>query len=235
MTTEKRVALVTGGNRGIGYEICRQLAPMGVEVLLGSRDARKAEQAAARLVAEGLPVRPVTLDVTSAESIRAAVDGIAAEHGRLDVLVNNAGIFVDKDGRAETVDLDRVRQTMETNTYGPIVLCQASIPLMRRLGAGRIVNLASELGSLADMGGLYPAYRLSKTALVAYTRILAKELEGTGILVNAMCPGWVKTEMGGPNAIREIEDSVDTAIWLATLPDDGPSGGFFKDRKPLPW
>jgi NAD(P)-dependent dehydrogenase (short-subunit alcohol dehydrogenase family) len=235
MTTQRRVALVTGANRGIGYEICRQLAPMGIEVFLGARDPVTAEDAVARLSGDGLPVRPTTLDVTSEDSIRAAVARIDGEHGRLDILVNNAGIFVDKDGRAETIDLDRVRRTMETNTYGPILLCQAALPLMKRQGSGRIVNLTSELGSLADMGGHYPAYRMSKTALNAYTRMLANELEGTGILVNSMCPGWGKTEMGGPDAIREIDESADTALWLATLPDDGPTGGFFKDRVPLPW
>jgi NAD(P)-dependent dehydrogenase (short-subunit alcohol dehydrogenase family) len=207
----------------------------GVEVVLCARDPAKARAAVDLLAAEGLTVKPHTLDVTSGESIAAAVEAIENESGRLDILVNNAGVFLDKDGAAETVDLDRVRRTMETNTYGPILLCQAAIPLMRRQGYGRIVNLASELGSLTDMSTLYPAYRMSKTALIAYTRVLANELTGTGILVNSMCPGWVKTEMGGPNATREIEDSVDTALWLASLPDDGPTGGFFKDRKPLPW
>jgi NAD(P)-dependent dehydrogenase (short-subunit alcohol dehydrogenase family) len=235
MTTQERVALVTGANRGIGFETCRQLAEKGIEVVLGARDSAKADEAARRLTAGELPVRPVTLDVASAASIQAAVASIDAEFGRLDILVNNAGVFIDKDGTAETIDLDRVRHTMETNTYGPIQLCQVATPIMKRQGYGRIVNLASELGSLTEMGGLYPAYRMSKTALIAYTRILAKELEGTGILVNSMCPGWVKTEMGGPNALREIEDSVDTALWLATLADDGPTGGFFKDREPLPW
>ena len=226
---------MTGGNRGIGFEICRQLAQTGVEVFLGARDPEKARAAADTLVSDGLPVQSSTLDVRSEDSIRDVVDGIKTEKGRLDILVNNAGIFLDKDGTAETIDLDRVRQTMETNTYGPILLCQAAVPMMRSQGYGRIVNLASELGSLTDMQTLYPAYRMSKTALIAYTRTLANELADTGILVNSMCPGWVKTEMGGPNAIREIEDSADTAIWLATLPDDGPTGGFFKDRKPLPW
>lgn len=235
MTTQAHVALVTGGNRGIGFEICRQLAELGIEVFLGARDPAKADEAAAKLSADGLAVRPITLDVTSGDSIRAAIDHIDAERGRLDILVNNAGIFIDKDGKAETIDLERVRQTMETNTYGPILLCQAVLPLMKRAGYGRIVNLTSELGSLSDMGGLYPAYRLSKTALNAYTRVLAKELEGTGILVNSMCPGWVKTEMGGPNAQREVEGSGETAIWLATLPEDGPTGGFFKDCEQLPW
>lgn len=235
MTTGDRLALVTGGNRGIGHEICRQFAQKDITVVLGARDSNKAQEATERLAAEDTTVIPVTLDVTSPESIAAAIGHVERDHGRLDILVNNAGVFLDKDGAAETIDLDRVRRTMETNTYGPILLCQAAIPLMRRQDYGRIVNLASELGSLTDMQTLYPAYRMSKTALIAYTRILAKELSGTGILVNAMCPGWVKTEMGGPNALREIEDSADTAIWLATLPDDGPTGGFFKDHKPLPW
>lgn len=235
MTSSQRVALVTGANRGIGFEICRQLAAAGVDVVLGARDPEKARAAADTLISDGLPVQPSNLDVSSEDSIREAVERIKTEKGRLDILVNNAGIFLDKDGKAETIDLDRVRQTMETNTYGPILLCQAAVPMMRSQGYGRIVNLASELGSLTNMETLYPAYRMSKTSLITYTRVLANELAGTGILANSMCPGWVKTEMGGPDAIREIEDSADTAIWLATLPDDGPSGGFFKDRKPLPW
>jgi len=235
MTTESRVALVTGANRGIGCEICRQLAPMGVEVVLGARDSAKAEEAAEHLSRKDISVTPRPLDVTSPESIRAVVESIERDLGRLDILINNAGVFLDKDGTAETIDIERVRLTMETNVYGPVRLCQAVVPPMKRQGYGRIVNLASELASLADMEGLYPAYRMSKTALSAYTRVLANELTGTGILVNSVCPGWVKTEMGGPNATREIEDSADTAIWLATLPDDGPTGGFFKDREPLPW
>ncbi len=166
MTTIKRVALVTGGNRGIGFEICRQLAATGVEVVLGARESKKAQSAADLLAAESISVKPQTLDVTSPESIQDVVTEIEAEEGRLDILVNNAGIFLDKDGKAETIDLDRVRLTMETNTYGPILLCQAAIPLMRRQGYGRIVNLASELGSLTNMETLYPAYRMSKTALI---------------------------------------------------------------------
>lgn len=235
MMTNQRVALVTGANRGIGFEICRQIAATGVTVVLGARDRKKAQAAADLLAAEDISVKHRMLDVTSPESIQDVMAEIEQEQCRLDILINNAGIFLDKDGTAEAIDLDRVRQTMETNTYGPILLSQAALPMMRRQGYGRIVNLASELGSLTNMETLYPAYRMSKTALITYTRVLANELTGTGILVNSMCPGWVKTEMGGPNAIREIEDSADTAIWLASLPDDGPTGGFFKDREPLPW
>ena len=231
----RRVALVTGANRGIGYEICRQLAFQDVEVLLGARERAKAHAAADRLSKQGLSVTPTVLDVTSAESTQSLARRIDREQGRLDILVNNAGIFLDKDASAESVDLERVRVTMETNTFGPIRLCQAVLPMMRRQGYGRIVNLASVLGSLTEAGPRYLAYRMSKTALNSLTRVLSKELAGTGILVNSMCPGWVKTEMGGPNADREIEDCVDTALWLATLPHDGPSGGFFKDRAPLPW
>ena len=231
----QRVALVTGANRGIGFEICRQLASTGVSVLLGARSHEKASAAAERLSASGVSVIPKVLDVSDHESILAVIESIEANQGRLDILVNNAGVFLDKDATAQTVDLERVRQTMETNVYGPIQLCQAVLPLMRRQGYGRIVNLSSALGSLADAGPQYLAYRMSKTALNSVTRVLALELEGTGILVNAMCPGWVKTEMGGPNAVREVEDSADTAIWLATLPADGPTGGYFKDRAPLPW
>jgi NAD(P)-dependent dehydrogenase (short-subunit alcohol dehydrogenase family) len=235
VASSEPIALVTGGNRGIGFEICRRLAQAGVRVLLGSRDLSRGGEAAERLAAEGLRVSARELDLRSEASIRDLVERIETQLGRLDILVNNAGVFLDKDGAATTIDLDRVRLTMETNLYGPILLCRAVLPLMRRHGFGRIVNLSSQLGSLSEMDALYPAYRMSKTALNAYCRILAAELAGSGILVNSMCPGWVKTEMGGPNAVREVADSVDTALWLATLPDDGPTGGFFKDREPLPW
>jgi NAD(P)-dependent dehydrogenase (short-subunit alcohol dehydrogenase family) len=231
----QRVALVTGANRGIGLEISRQLVSSGAKVVLSARTDAKATEAARQLTANGGDVLPRALDVTDPESVRAAVESIEQEESRLDILINNAGVFLDKDASAQTVDLDRVRQTMETNVYGPVQLCQAVLPMMKRHGYGRIVNLSSALGSIANAGPKYLAYRMSKTALNAFTRILALELSGTGVLVNAMCPGWVKTEMGGPNAVREIEDSVDTALWLATLPDDGPTGGYFKDRAPLPW
>lgn len=229
------VALVTGSNRGIGLELARQLAKAGATVLLTTRDQARAERAAAQLSFEGLKVLPRTLDVTSANSVHDMADRVERDHGRLDILINNAGVFLDKREFAEHVAPDVVRQTLETNLIGPLLVSQAMLPLMRRQNYGRIVNLVSALGSLAEMTGKYPAYRISKTALNALTRMLSAELVGTNILVNSCCPGWVQTEMGGPRATRPVSEAVDTILWLATLPDDGPHGGFFRDRQPLAW
>jgi NAD(P)-dependent dehydrogenase (short-subunit alcohol dehydrogenase family) len=236
MKPRPRIALVTGGNRGIGFEICRQLAGAGLGVVLGARDPEKGRAAAAALAGAGRAVAFQRLDVTSARSIRAAVAAVARRHGRIDVLVNNAGVLLDARGsRFLDSRLDTYRATLEVNLYGPLLLAQAVLPLMLERRYGRIVNLSSGLGQLATMGTGTPAYRVSKTALNALTRILAAECEGSGVLVNAMCPGWVRTDMGGPNAARSVARGADTALWLATLPEDGPSGGFFRDRRPIPW
>lgn len=231
----KPVALVTGASRGLGLELVRQLARLGGPVLLTARDAKKAEEAAAQLSFEGLLALPRALDVTKSDSIHDLADQVERDHGRLDVLINNAGVFLDKQEFGEHVSADVVRQTLETNLLGPLQLCQAFVPLMRRQNYGRIVNVASALGSLSEMAGKYPAYRMSKTALNALTRILASELAGTNIIVNSCCPGWVQTDMGGPRATRPVAEATDTILWLATLPDGGPRGGFFRDRQPLPW
>jgi NAD(P)-dependent dehydrogenase (short-subunit alcohol dehydrogenase family) len=230
-----RVALVTGANRGIGFESCRQLARRGLRVLLSGRNEQTVRAAADALDAEGARVTPLVLDVGDPASIRSAAEAVLAEHGRLDVLVNNAGILPDRRLGTLDVPIEMVRETFETHVFGPLQLCQAFVPSMRKNGYGRIVNLASRLASLAEMGGGHPAYRASKTALVALTRVLAAELDDSNVLVNAVCPGWVKTAMGGPRATREVEDATDTIVWLATLPDDGPTGGFFQDREPVPW
>ena len=233
---DKRIVVVTCGNRGIGFEICRQLAKRGLHVVLTARSAAKGRAAAAVLRDEGLEVEPRQLDVTSARSIKALATHLDKRHGRLDVLVNNAGVLLDPRGsRLLDSKVNTYRDTLETNLFGPLMLCQALVPLMRKNGYGRIVNLSSRLGQLSDMGTGTPAYRISKTALNALTRTLAAELRDTNILVNSMCPGWVKTDMGGPKAPRTPEAAADTAVWLATLPDGGPSGGFFRDRQPLPW
>lgn len=235
-----KIAVVTGANRGLGLETCRQLARLGLTVILTSRDARKGELAAAGLRDSGLAVRYHPLDVTDPQSIRRLAGFVEAEFGRLDVLINNAGVFLDPldspgPGAASVfrADLDVVRRSMETNVYGPLLLCQALVPLMQ--GYGRIVNLSSGMGQLSDMNGCCPGYRFSKTALNALTRILADELRDTRIKVNSVCPGWVRTDMGGPNAERPVEQGADSIVWLATLPDQGPSGGFFRDRAPIPW
>jgi NAD(P)-dependent dehydrogenase (short-subunit alcohol dehydrogenase family) len=235
MQNSSRVALVTGANRGIGLEIARQLARHGLTVVIGARDAKSGEAAAAEL---GGTVAAEPLDVTDAAGVERAVRAIGDRFGRLDVLVNNAGILIDEGKAASTVSLDVVAKTLETNLLGAWRLSQAVIPDMRRGGYGRIVNVSSAMGTLDDLersGGGSPAYRLSKAALDALTILLASELRGENILVNAAIPGWVRTRMGGSGAPRSVEQGADTVVWLAMLPDGGPSGRLFQDRKPLDW
>jgi NAD(P)-dependent dehydrogenase (short-subunit alcohol dehydrogenase family) len=233
---DSTIAVVTGANRGIGHEIVRQLAAQGMHVILASRDAGKGDAAAAALRDAGHAVDTLPLDVANPASCGAAHDWLARRFERIDVLVNNAGILIDGSG-ASVLDLPiaTLRATLDTNLIGVLQVTQALAPLLKRSRRGRIVNLSSGLGQLSEMGAGTPAYRMSKTALNALTRILAAELAADGIKVNAMCPGWVRTDMGGPNATRTVEQGADTAVWLATLPDDGPSGSYFRDRTPIPW
>jgi NAD(P)-dependent dehydrogenase (short-subunit alcohol dehydrogenase family) len=231
-----RIALVTGGNRGIGFEICRGLARRGLRVLLGARDEGVGRAAAASLAAAGpIPVEWRALDVARERGIQSVVRGIGRDHGHLDVLVNNAAIYPDEGVPGLEVDLATVRLTMETNAYGPLQLCQAFAPMMVKQRWGRIVNVSSGYGATSEMAARTLAYRISKAALNAMTVILADELRGTGVLVNAMCPGWVHTAMGGEDAPRSPEKGAETAIYLATLPDDGPTGKMFRDRKVIRW
>jgi NAD(P)-dependent dehydrogenase (short-subunit alcohol dehydrogenase family) len=232
-----RIAVVTGANRGLGLETCRQLAQQGYQVILTSRDAVKGEAAAASLQQQGLTVTFHPLEVTDPDSVAALANFLQQQFHRLDVLVNNAGILPDPMNHSSVFEanIDTVRQAMETNVYGALRLCQALVPLMKANGYGRIVNVSSGMGQLSEMNGGYPAYRFSKTALNALTRILADELQGTNILVNSVCPGWVRTDMGGPSAPRLVEQGADTIVWLATLPDGSASGGFYRDRQPIPW
>ncbi len=234
MSATKRVAVVTGANRGIGFETCRQLAKKGIQVILTSRDRAKGEAAVEKLQAEGLDVSYHPLDVTDSDSVQRLAEFIKREFGQLDILVNNAGVSLDSSDSVLNTKIDTLRKTMDTNLYGPLLLCQALIPLMKH-NYGRVVNVSSGAGQLSDMTSGYPSYRISKTALNALTRILANELKGTNILVNSVCPGWVKTDMGGANAPRTPEQGADTIVWLATLPDNGPTSGFFRDRQPIPW
>jgi NAD(P)-dependent dehydrogenase (short-subunit alcohol dehydrogenase family) len=234
--TPQRVAVVTGANRGIGFEICRQLARQGLTVVLTSRSAAKGRAAAKMLRDNGLELDYHLLDVTSPAGINALADYLAKHYGRLDVLVNNAGVILDPRGsRVLDVKPQTFRETLEINVLGPLLLAQALVPLMKKNHYGRIVNLSSGLGQLSEMGTGTPAYRISKTALNALTCILAAELKRSGILVNSVNPGWVRTGMGGDGAPRTAEQGADTAVWLAMLPDDGPTGGFFRDREPIPW
>jgi NAD(P)-dependent dehydrogenase (short-subunit alcohol dehydrogenase family) len=228
-----RVALISGGNRGIGREIARQLAGQGYRVVIGSRELAKGEEAAHEL---GQNVTAVQLDVTDEDSIVAAVASVERDLERLDVLVNNAGIVGGGwSTNAVDADLDEVRRTLETNLFGAWRLTEEALPLMRKNGYGRIVNISSGMGQLSDMGGHSPAYRLSKTGLNVLTRMLTAELGEENILVNSVCPGWVRTDMGTQSARVSVEEGADTPVWLATLPDDGPRGGFFRNREPIPW
>lgn len=228
------IALVTGGNRGIGFEVCRQLASAGFIVSLTARDARKAKVAADALRSAGR-VEPLVMDVADANSIANAAAEVAKQYERLDVLINNAGINYDTWETVANADINgTVMETITTNLLGPWRVCQAFVPLLRKSRAGRIVNVSSESGSLADMGAGPPAYQVTKAALNALTRTLAGELRGSRILVNSVCPGWVATDMGGSGG-RPVADGADGIVWAATLPKDGPTGGFFRDGEPLPW
>jgi NAD(P)-dependent dehydrogenase (short-subunit alcohol dehydrogenase family) len=235
-TRDKRLALITGANKGIGFEICRQLAHKGLRVVLTSRDARKGLKAQKILVQENLDVLFHELDVTARSSVQALAKYVEKEHGAVDALVNNAGIMMDSSGTSILKESENVFQaTLETNFFGALRMCQALVPLMRKRGYGRVVNLSSGLGQLDDMGDGNAAYRMSKTALNALTRMVASATQQHDILVNSMCPGWVRTDMGGPKASRSVETGAETAVWLATLPRGGPTGGFFRDKKPIPW
>jgi NAD(P)-dependent dehydrogenase (short-subunit alcohol dehydrogenase family) len=233
--TEQRIALVTGGNRGIGLEVCRQLAQQGTRVVLGSRDPAKGIAAARPLITAGLAVEARQLDVADVRSIRECMNWVRKELGRLDILVNNAGIMVEDDDADPVEEIEIVRDTMQTNVYGPLLLSRLAIPIMKSRRYGRIINLSSGMGSLAEMGAGYFSYRLSKAGINVVTRVLAAESEGMGILVNSVDPGWVQTAMGGRGATRTVQKGAESVVWLATLPDSGPTGGFFHDRKVTPW
>lgn len=233
---DKKVAVVTGGNKGIGFAVCRALAEKDFHVILTSRHVSSGQEAARKLERDGLDVSYFQLDVTLEDHIAHLKNHIEHGYGRLDVLVNNAGIFLDpKDEGWHKTKLDTLEKTLHTNTFGPFLLCEALLPLMKKNHHGRIINISSGLGQLSDMQGHYSAYRISKAGLNAVTRIIAAEARDTDILVNSMCPGWVKTDMGGADAERTPAQGAETAVWLAMLPKGGPTGGFFRDCKPIEW
>ena len=220
-----RVALVSGASRGIGAEVARELVgDHGFLVLAGARDPSDVEA--------GEGIEASELDVTDQTTIDEARERIESDPGRLDVLVNNAGITGPWSVTAAEEDLGEAHEVIETNLFGAWRLTQAMLPLLRRSDDARIVNVSSGAGQLAEMNGGYPSYRMSKAGLNALTRILSNE-EGS-IRTNSLCPGWVATDMGGRGAPRSVADGADTAVWLATDPDVG-SGGFYRDREPIPW
>lgn len=240
----QKVAVVTGANRGLGYETSRQLAKQDIQVILTSRDRAKGEAAVEKLQTEGLNIIYHHLDVVNPESINSLTQFIRNQFGHLEILVNNAAIGINAleiaNPQTSTFDLkiDTLQKTLETNLYGPLLLCQALIPLMKENNYGRVVNVSSRAGQLSGMNelrGIFPEYRISKTALNTLTRMLAYELKETNILVNSVCPGWTKTELGGSKAPRTVEQGTETIVWLATLPDDGPRSGFFRDRQLIDW
>ncbi len=234
---DKKIAVITGANRGIGFEIAKQLAGAGIKIILTARDEKKGKEAV-NLLADGGDVIFRRLDVIDEKSIKEFASYMEKEWGYMDILINNAGILIDKDRLAINVEPEKLRLTLETNLIAPLYLSQLLIPLMMKKNWGRIVNISSGMGAFAGeytLGMGVPSYRISKTALNAFTRILADELKDTGIIVNSMCPGWVRTDMGGKDAYKSVEEGADTAFYLATLPDDGPRGQFFRDRKVIPW
>jgi NAD(P)-dependent dehydrogenase (short-subunit alcohol dehydrogenase family) len=229
------VALVTGANRGVGLEVCRQLARKGYRTILAARDRRKGERAANGLVEPGGELAVVELDVTSHASIAHAASEVRERFDHVDVLVNNAAILVAEYQSVLDLSPEDLRATFETNVFGAVAVTQAFVPGMIKRKYGRIVNVSSAVGQMSNMSGYAPAYAMSKVALNAFTRQLAVETKGTGVLVNSACPGWVRTGMGGASAPRSVEEGADTIVWLATAPPNSATGCFFKDRREISW
>jgi len=231
---KNRVALITGANKGIGYEIARQLGEKGYLVLVGARKAEAGKQAVASLQKGGASASFIEIDVSDRASIQKAVTAVAAQFDHLDVLVNNAAIMEDKANIAEVPD-ELLFRTLQTNTFGPLLVTQAFLPLLAKSPGATVVNMSSGLGQLSDMADTHPAYSISKTSLNAVTRQFAAALRDKGITVNSVCPGWVKTDMGGANAPRTVQQGADTVTWLATEAPRDLTGQFLRDRKVIPW
>jgi NAD(P)-dependent dehydrogenase (short-subunit alcohol dehydrogenase family) len=236
MDARQRVALVTGANRGLGLETSRQLLAKGMTVVMAGRDEAALARARTGL-GKHEQSRAVTLrmDVTDSGSIIDAYRTVRERVGRVDVLVNNAAILLSESDEVLSIPTDTYRRTFDTNVFGVIDVCRVFVPDMAQRRYGRIVNVSSGAGQLARMSTYAPAYSMSKTAVNAFTRILGATYQGMGVLVNAVDPGWVRTDMGGPSAPRSPQQGADTIVWLATLPDDGPTGGFFHDRRAIQW
>ena len=235
MSKDIKVALVTGGNRGIGYELVKQLALKGFKVILSSRNPEMGHEASQKLKELDLDVSCIEMDVTNQESIHLAVVAINEKYGRLDVLINNAGVYLDKNEKLLTMDPCILEKTMATNFFGVYHVVRSFIPLMEKQGYGRIINVSSEYGAISEMS--YPgvgAYKLSKFALNGLTRLVAAEINGD-IKINAVDPGWVSSDMGGPSAPRTPKKAAESILWLATIGPEGPNGGFFRDGIRIDW
>jgi NAD(P)-dependent dehydrogenase (short-subunit alcohol dehydrogenase family) len=231
----QKVILITGANRGIGLETARQLARRGCHVIIGARDTAGGAHAAGVINAVGGQATFLPLDVSRSESIHVAAGQLARVVDHLDVLINNAGIYPDKGLTILTLPRDRLDQTFQTNTFGALEVAQAFLPLLRRSSAARVINVSSGYGQLDGLSSDVPSYCLSKLALNGLTIMLAQALKAEGIAVNSMCPGWVRTDMGGPNADRSVEEGADTAVWLAAEAPQELTGKFFRDRRDIPW
>jgi NAD(P)-dependent dehydrogenase (short-subunit alcohol dehydrogenase family) len=229
------VALVTGANRGIGFEVCRQLAAADVHVVLTGRERRSAETAAESLRAEDLDVSPAAMDVTDERSIGGCALEVTKRFGRVDILVNNAAVLIGEDRDALDTPIDDFRRTFETNVFGAIAVARAFVPGMIERRSGSVVNVSSAAGQLSSMRTYAPAYSISKAALNAFTVQLAAATRGTGVIVNSVNPGWVRTRMGGRSAPRSVAQGADTIVWLALQPSSGPTGKFFSDRHVIDW
>ena len=230
----QKIVLVTGANKGIGFEICRQLAGKGLAVIMTSRNQERGMKAAEQLKRQDLLVDFHLLDVTDSASIKALERYLETKHDRLDVLINNAGIFIDDEMDSLNVDMDTVRKTFETNFIGPFLVSQVMLPLLKKSDDGRIINISSGLGQLSDTGSGFPSYSMSKAALNMLSAKMAADLKGTKIKVNSICPGWIKTDMGGKEAPGTVEEGADTAVWLATA-SQIPNGKFLRNRKVIDW
>ncbi len=229
------IVLITGANRGIGLETARQLARREFHVVMAARDESKGQHAAEVIQAEGRKATFLALDVSSSDSIRTAARQFAAIADHLDVLINNAGIYPDQGMNILTVLRDRLVQTFQTNTFGPLEVTQAFLPSLRRAHAARVINVSSGYGQLDGLSPDVPSYCLSKLALNGVTIMLAQALQADNIAVNSMCPGWVRTDMGGPSATRSVEEGADTAVWLAADAPHELTGKFFRSRLEIPW
>jgi NAD(P)-dependent dehydrogenase (short-subunit alcohol dehydrogenase family) len=233
--TKEKLVLITGANRGIGLETARQLGRRGFHVIVGARDEEGGRRAVECIQAQGGKATFLALDVSSSDSIHAAARQLATLADRLDVLINNAGIYPDKGLTILTLSRDRVDQTLQTNTFGPLEVTQAFLPLLRKSAAARVINVSSGYGQLEGLSADAPSYCLSKLALNGLTIMLAEALKADGIAVNSMCPGWVRTDMGGANATRSVERGADTAVWLADEAPQELTGRYFRDRKEISW